>query len=494
MEYSLSITPLLVGGVTLFGLWLWYRNQKSKGLPPGPFSWPILGNIPQLALEGKKPVFQIALAWREKYGDVFLMRMGATRIVWLCGLKLGREVLIDRGEDFGYRPKWMTMARETQRGQGLVYNYGEVHTQLNHILAKATVKEGVGDKPLETRYVEEASFCVKELEQIAEAGKPVQLDSLFKTSFVNLMYGVVFGKRLEYGDEKLTRWVTLLKETKFLNKTTFLADMLPCLAFLPFSRTSPELIKRFVAARQFVQESISEHEKTFNPKNPSDVIDLCLEAKKNGADLSDLNICTFALDCFFTDTTGEKFLWMIAFIVGHQDVQNKCRAEINKVIRRDRFVTSDDIPRLPYTYATMYEALRYGGTQLSIPRATIHDTTIAGYRVPKHTLVIAHLASIHLDPKLFKDPLEFHPERFLDEKGQFKNPDFYNPYGFGTRKCTSWEMADRALFLFFANLVQRFEFATPEGHEPIDLRGIQTAPHIPFRPKPFFVDVKKCRK
>ena len=69
--------------------------------------------------------------------------------------------------------------------------------------------------------------------------------------------------------------------------------------------------------------------------------------------------------------------------------------------------------------------------QLSIPRATIHDTTIAGYRVPKHTLVIAHLASIHLDPKLFKDPLDFHPERFLDEKGQFKNPDFYNPYGFG---------------------------------------------------------------
>lgn len=119
MEYSLSVTPLLVGGVTLFGLWLWYRNQKSKGLPPGPFSWPLLGNIPQLALQGKKPVFQIALAWREKYGDVFQMRMGAVRIVWVCGLELGREVLIDRGEDFSYRAKWMTMARESQRGQGM---------------------------------------------------------------------------------------------------------------------------------------------------------------------------------------------------------------------------------------------------------------------------------------------------------------------------------------------------------------------------------------
>ena len=47
--------------------------------------------------------------------------------------------------------------------------------------------------------------------------------------------------------------------------------------------------------------------------------------------VSVLNICNLVLDCFFADTNGEKFLWMIAFIVGHQDVQAKCRAEINKV-------------------------------------------------------------------------------------------------------------------------------------------------------------------
>ena len=78
---------------------------------------------------------------------------------------------------------------------GLVYNHGAIFRQLKRILEKATLKEGVGDKPLETRYMEEVSMCVKEMDKIAGAGKEVQLDLMLKTCFVNLMYGIVFGKR-----------------------------------------------------------------------------------------------------------------------------------------------------------------------------------------------------------------------------------------------------------------------------------------------------------
>ena len=70
---------------------------------------------------------------------------------------------------------------------------------------------------------------------------------------------------------------------------------------------------------------------------------------------------------------------------------------------------------------------------------------------------------------------------------------FYLPYILfpGTRKCTSWDTADRSMFIFFANIMKRFEFELPEGQGPIDLRGIQVAPHIPFKPKPFLVKINK---
>ena len=45
--------------------------------------------------------------------------------------------------------------------------------------------------------------------------------------------------------------------------------------------------------------------------------------------------------------------------------------------------------------------------------------------------MIVNMASIHLDPVLFEDPLVFRPERFLDENGKFKKLDHYNPYGIG---------------------------------------------------------------
>ena len=78
---------------------------------------------------------------------------------------------------------------------GLTYSHGETFLHLKRILEKATFKDGVGDKPLETRIIEEASSCIKVLGNIAESGEEVFLEKLFKTFFLNLMYGVIFGKR-----------------------------------------------------------------------------------------------------------------------------------------------------------------------------------------------------------------------------------------------------------------------------------------------------------
>ena len=52
---------------------------------------------------------------------------------------------------------------------------------------------------------------------------------------------------------------------------------------------SKELLKKLVLTRQMIQDSVKEHENSFNPKNPSDVIDLYLEEKKTGVKLSGIS-------------------------------------------------------------------------------------------------------------------------------------------------------------------------------------------------------------
>ena len=46
------------------------------------------------------------------------------------------------------------------------------------------------------------------------------------------------------------------------------------------------LIEKLASMRKFIKEEISRHRKTFNLHSPYDLIDLYIESKKKGADIS----------------------------------------------------------------------------------------------------------------------------------------------------------------------------------------------------------------
>lgn len=55
-----------------------------------------------------------------------------------------------------------------------------------------------------------------------------------------------------------------------------------------------------------------------------------------------------------------------------------------------------------------------------------------GYTIPKGTVVLPNLWSVHRDPALWEDPDTFKPERFLDDEGKLLRKEFYIPFGIGT--------------------------------------------------------------
>ena len=67
---------------------------------------------------------------------------------------------------------------------------------------------------------------------------------------------------------------------------------------------------------------------------------------------------------------------------------------------------------------------------LSVPHATVREVEFNGYVIPKDTMVLTHLESVHMDPKYWECPSEFRPERFLDD-GTVINKEAYYPFSLG---------------------------------------------------------------
>ncbi|GMP71495.1 hypothetical protein CsSME_00029867 [Camellia sinensis var. sinensis] len=119
-----------------------------------------------------------------------------------------------------------------------------------------------------------------------------------------------------------------------------------------------------------------------------------------------------------------------------------------------------------------HETLRlYPPGPLSVPREALSNCHVAGYHVPKGTCLIVNLWKLHREPKIWANPNDFQPKRFLSEnvkmdvKGQcFK----YLPYSAGRRMCPGVTVSLQMMHLVLGRMLQGFDLATPM-HARVDM-------------------------
>ena len=139
-------------------------------------------------------------------------------------------------------------------------------------------------------------------------------------------------------------------------------------------------------------------------------------------------------------------------------VQDKLIAELDLNLPYTRLPSLNDRPQLPYTEALIQELLRISTiAPFGLLHSALEDTEVAGYRIPKDTLVIGNLYAVNNDPNVWTNPQDFRPERFIDENGKFSSGD--EPviaFGTGQRSCIGEGLARNQLFLFTTRIFQNF--------------------------------------
>ncbi|ODM88687.1 Methyl farnesoate epoxidase, partial [Orchesella cincta] len=122
---------------------------------------------------------------------------------------------------------------------------------------------------------------------------------------------------------------------------------------------------------------------------------------------------------------------------------------------------------MPYFQAFVLETHRLGNVVPNpIPRTCPKDWRIRGYTIPKGSIIFSNHYSVHMDKEYWGDPKVFRPERFINEKGEFVLDKRVCHFGFGKRICIGITLSNAVIPIFFATLLQNFNFSCVPGQKP----------------------------
>ncbi|KAG2411269.1 hypothetical protein I3760_Q015500 [Carya illinoinensis] len=101
----------------------------------------------------------------------------------------------------------------------------------------------------------------------------------------------------------------------------------------------------------------------------------------------------------------------------------------------------------------------------------MEDCQVCGYFIPKGTCLVVNVWKLHRDPRVWEEPEDFLPERFLSSHASMdasRQHFEFIPFGSGRRSCPGDMFALQVLELTLARLLQGFQLTTPLN-KPVDM-------------------------
>ncbi|GFN79605.1 cytochrome p450 2j5 [Plakobranchus ocellatus] len=318
------------------------------------------------------------------------------------------------------------------------------------------------------------------MEKIAEfKGQPVDTKLLINVSISNIICSIIVGKRFDHDDPSFV---------KLLQNLSYTFQRSPGFALTPFVTFAKRLPFDLFGLKTWMDHVLSirsnfsvphikeAKENLAKGEALTSYITSYLEIMRQENELNsssllnDENLVATIRGLFAagTETVSTTIYWCILLCLHHPEIQDKVYKEISEQVGHGRRVTMNDRPNLRYLDAVVRETQRYTSVAPLLPRKVLESFKMNGYNIPKDTIIFLNMHSSLHDAKVWGDPENFRPERFLDAKGNLINHEELVPFGLGKRSCPGEALAKMELFIFMSSLFQcfRFEPEDPSGELP----------------------------
>ncbi|XP_059637197.1 ent-kaurene oxidase-like [Cornus florida] len=469
--------------VALVGISIWFirgyvndnkKKQHSNDLPnlPEVPGWPVIGNL--LQLKEKKP-HKTFSKWAEIYGPVYSIKTGANTVVVLNSNDVVKEAMVTRFSSISTRKLTKALKILTfDKCMVATSDYDEFHKTV-----KRNILTTILGPNAQKRHRGHRDILIENTSEYLHAHvKNCPLEAVkFRTICESELFGLALKEALGKVVESIYvegLGITLSREEIF--KVLVIDPMAGAIDvdwrdFFPFLRWIPNRgfeikIEQMDLRRQAVMKALmsKQRQRIASGEEVDCYLDYLLSEAKT---LSEKQIRMLLWEVIIesSDTTLVTTEWAMYELAKDPMRQDRLYQEIKSVCGSNR-ITEENLSQLPYLSAVFHETLRNHTPVPLVPLRYVHqDTQLGGYYIPAGSEIAINIYGCNMDKKLWENPEDWNPERFLD--GKYDQMELHKTmaFGGGKRVCAGALQAMLISCTAIGRLVQEFEWRLRDGEE-----------------------------
>ncbi|CAN6459949.1 unnamed protein product [Victoria cruziana] len=473
---------LLIVFLVIYQLW---PGKLARGPPEPAGRRPLMGHL-HLLSGSSTSVHRTVAALSDKHGPMFFLQLGRRRTLFLSSMELAKECFAGNDMAFADRPALINAKYMGYDYAMIAFaRYGAYWREIR----KICILELLSVRRLEMlKHIrdEEISSLLKCLYIQCRKEGAVELQQRLRFLTLNIALRMVAGKRyfVEGRSEEDEEGKELLKavgEVARLFGIFTVSDAIPWLEWLDVGGHVRAMKQAHNKLDEIVAKWVADHRARRDSGeaiNNPDFVDILISQLEDdhlsNVHPSDtiIKATAFIMVAAGTTTTSDTLEWALSLLLNHPHELKRAQDELDFHVGLERQVDESDISKLSYLQAIVKETLRlYPAAPLLLPHHSVEPVTIAGYNIPAGTDLYVNVWKLQRDPKVWPDPEEFKPSRFLTTHKEVKltGQSFeLIPFGSGRRSCPGLTMGLQVTHLALARLLHGFEWRAP-GNVPVDL-------------------------
>ena len=464
--------------------------------PPGPSS-----RLPlKLVFEFLRDPLTVLHNLSKEYGDISHFKFGKHHIYFVNDPDYIKDVLVNYENNF-IKSRGLQLAKRIL-GEGLLTSEGELHRRQRQLIQPVFHSDEVHN------YANIMTDYTLDISSQWHDQATIDIHKEFMHLALAIVSKIFFNVSIEESEVKeIDQYVTTIIEHFNRARIPFagIIEKVPLPSNIRFHQSKrhlDEIIYRIIDSHV---NSNSDNDDYNQPQNGShlhsDLIRLFLQgqadghisASKNNESLGKRNkkihnniasnnrqqLRDNVMTIFLAghETVANALTWTFYLLSQNPKEEKMLHEELDSVLRDDNAATAKDISKLEYTQRVFTESMRLYPPAWAIGRQAIKDCKIGDYVIPIGSSILMSQYLMHHDPRYFREPERFDPERWNPEE-KAKRPRFsYFPFGGGARSCIGETFAWVEGILVIATIARRWKMRVMPEH-PIVLQ-----PLVTLRPK-----------